>query len=176
MKTTFDEGGYYESQWPDGQGGKFNYKIITPMKFTGSLALLYKKYGAINIDYDIINYSHASLYSTPQEFTDVNETIRKKYSQTSNLRVGAEINAKPLFIRLGYAMYGSPFGDTFTGDFVKTFYTGGIGFRKDKFYIDVSFTKSLSTENYYMYNPKYVDKTVLKNSGTTIALSIGSKF
>jgi hypothetical protein len=176
MSSNFDEGGSFSSQYPPDNGGKFNYKIITPMKFTGSVALLYKKFGAINVDYDIINYKQASLQSTPQEFSDVNSTIRRKYDQTSNLRVGAEANLKPFFVRLGYAMYGSPFGETFDGDFVTSFYTGGLGFRSNKFYVDVSFTKSLGRENYYMYGPNYVDRSTLKNSGTTIAFSIGSKF
>ena len=146
------------------------------MKFTGSLALLYKKLGAVNIDYDIINYKQASLQSNPQEFTAVNSIIRNKYSQSSNLRVGAEANLNPFFVRLGYAMYGSPFGETFLGDFVKSFYTGGIGFRKDKLYLDLSFTKSMNNENYYMYSPNFVDKSTLRNSGTTIAVTVGSKF
>jgi hypothetical protein len=176
MTANYDEGGSFTTQYPLENGGKFNYQIITPMKFTGSVALLYKKIGAVNIDYDIINYKQAALQSNPQEFTGVNKTIRSKYSQTSNLRVGLEANLKPMFVRLGYAMYGSPFGDTFSGDFVKTFYTGGIGFRKDKMYVDISFTKSMSNENYYMYNPNFVDKSTLKNSGTTIAVTVGSKF
>jgi hypothetical protein len=176
MTSNFDEGGSYTSQSPPDNVGKFNYQIITPMKFIGSVALLYKKLGALNIDYDIINYKQASLQSSPQEFSAVNSTIRKKYNQSSNLRVGAEANVKPFFVRLGYAMYGSPFGDTFNGDFVTSFYTGGLGFRNNKFYVDVSFTKSIGSQNYYMYGPNYVDKSTLKNSGTTIAFSIGSKF
>ncbi|MES2566829.1 MAG: hypothetical protein V4565_08180 [Bacteroidota bacterium] len=176
MSANYDEGGSYSAQYPPDNGGKFTYQIITPMKFTGSVALLYKKLGVINIDYDIINYKQASLQSSPQEFTGVNSVIRNKYSQTSNLRIGAEANLEPMYVRLGYAMYGSPFGETFTGDFVKSFYTGGIGFRKQKMYIDISFTKSMNKENYYMYNPKFVDKSTLDNSGTTIAVTVGSKF
>ena len=176
MTANYDEGGSFTSQYPPSNGGRFNYQIITPMKFTGSIALLYKKMGAVNIDYDIINYSQASLQSSPQEFTGVNNTIKNKYSQTANLRVGAEANLKPMFVRLGYAMYGSPFGETFSGDFVRSFYTGGIGFRREKMYLDLSFTKSMSNENYYMYNPNYVDKSTLKNNGTTIAVTVGSKF
>ncbi|MBC7695746.1 MAG: hypothetical protein H7141_09900 [Burkholderiales bacterium] len=176
MSANFDEGGSFTTQYPTDNGGKFNYQVITPMKFTGSVALLYKKLGVMNIDYDIINYKQASLQSSPQEFTGVNSVIRSKYSQTSNVRVGFEANLEPMFVRLGYAMYGSPFGETFSGDFVKTFYTGGIGFRKDKMYVDISFTKSMNNENYYMYNPKFVDKSTLKNSGTTIAVTVGSKF
>lgn len=176
MSANYDEGGSFTTQYPPDNGGKFTYQIITPMKFTGSVALLYKKLGVVNIDYDIINYKQAALQSTPQEFTGVNSVIRKKYSQTSNLRVGFEANLKPMFVRLGYAMYGSPFGETFSGDFVKSFYTGGIGLRRDKMYADLSFSKSLSNENYYMYNPNLVDKSTLKNSGTTIAVTVGSKF
>lgn len=176
MSANYDEGGSFTTQYPPDNGGKFNYQIITPMKFTGSVALLYKKLGVVNIDYDIINYKQASLQSSPQEFTGVNAVIRDKYDQTSNLRIGAEANLTPMFVRLGYAMYGSPFGETFTGDFVRSFYTGGIGFRKEKMYLDVSFTKSMNSENYYMYNSKFVDKTTLKNSGTTIAVTVGSKF
>lgn len=176
MSANYDEGGSFTTQYPPDNGGKFNYQVITPMKFTGSVALLYKKLGVVNIDYDIINYKQASLQSSPQEFTGVNAVIRNKYNQTSNLRVGAEANLTPMFVRLGYAMYGSPFGETFTGDFVKSFYTGGIGFRKEKMYLDISFTKSMNSENYYMYNPKFVDKSTLKNSGTTIAVTVGSKF
>ena len=176
MTADYDEGGSFSTQNPPDNGGRFNYQIITPMKITGSIALLYKKLGALNIDYDVINYQQASLQSNPQEFTDVNNTIRTKYNQTSNLRVGAEANLKPLFVRLGYAMYGSPFGETFSGDFVRSFYTGGIGFRREKMYLDISFTKSMSNENYYMYNPNFVDKSTLRNSGTTIALTVGSKF
>lgn len=176
MTAAYDQGGSFSTQYPSDNVGRFNYKLITPMKFTGSLALLSKKIGAINVDYDIINYRHASLQSNPQEFTGVNQTIRSKYNQTSNLRIGAELNLKPIFVRAGYAMYGSPFGDTFSGDFVTSFYTGGFGFRLNKFYMDFSFVKSLKNENYYMYNPSFVDKSTLKNSGTTIALSIGSKF
>jgi hypothetical protein len=176
MSANYDEGGSFTTQYPPENGGKFNYQVITPMKFTGSIALLYKKMGALNIDYDIINYKQASLQSSPQVFTDVNATIRNKYAQTSNLRVGAEANLKPMFVRLGYAMYGSPFGETFNGDFVRSFYTGGVGFRKEKMYLDISFTRSMSNENYYMYNPNFVDKSTLRNYGTTIAVTVGSKF
>ena len=178
MSSSFDGGQTYTSQYPPESGGKYSYKIITPMKMIGSIAYLYKKLGAINVDYELVNYSQASLQSTNTDatFTDVNKAIRSKYSKSSNLKVGIEANLKPIFIRLGYANYGSAFGKTFSGDFVKSYYTGGIGFRQDKWYFDVAFTKSIQNENYYMYNPNYVDNTTLKNSGTTIAITLGSKF
>lgn len=188
MTANFDEGDGYSVQSPDKDiypnGGKFSYRVITPMKLTGSVAFLYKKIGTINVDYDYINYRQASLQDAQSSsingaqgtFNGPNAVIKSKYNASSNLRVGGELNIKPFFIRLGYAMYGSPFGEKFSGDFVKTYYTGGLGFRKNKFYVDLSYTQMGSTENYYMYNPNYVDKSTLKNSGTTIAVTIGSKF
>lgn len=177
MSASYDEGGNYTSQNPPNPGGKYNYKIVTPMKFTGSLALLYKKFGALNIDYDILNYNQAYLQSADASvFSGANQTIKSKYSQASNLRIGAEANLKPIFVRLGYAMYGSPFGETFSGSFVNSFYTGGFGIRNNKTYLDLSFTRRINSENYYMYNSNYVDKSIIKNSGTTIAVTLGSKF
>lgn len=176
MTTNFDEGDSYTNESPASPGGRFRYQLITPMRLTGSVALLYQKYLAVNIDYDYLNYSMASLRSSPQVFSGVNNTIKTKYSATSNLRVGAELALRPLYLRAGYAMYGSPFGNTFSGDGVRTFYTGGIGYRMNKFYVDLAVTQSVNTESYYMYNPKYVDKSTINNSGTTIGITVGSKF
>jgi hypothetical protein len=102
--------------------------------------------------------------------------IRAKYSAASNLRVGAEVNLKPVFVRLGYAMYGSPFGNTFTGGFVRNYYTGGIGFRNENWTFDFALVKQIYNEDYYMYNPKYVDKTNVNFSGTTFVATVGCKF
>ncbi len=177
MSASYDEGGSYTSQNPPNSGGKFNYQIITPMKLTGSVAFLNKNIGALNIDYDILNYNQAYLSSSESSiFNGVNQTIKNKYHQTSNLRIGAETNIKPMYVRIGYAMYGSPFGETFSGNFVNTFFTGGVGFRNKKSYLDISFTRRMNQENYYMYNPNYVDKTTLNTFGTTFAVTLGSKF
>lgn len=176
MTTRFDEGDSYSQENPPTPGGKFKYKLVTPMRLTGSLAFLFNKYGALNIDYDFLDYSSASLRSSPQVFTGVNNTIKTKYGQTSNLRVGAEVVLRPIYLRAGYAMYGSPFGNTFSGDGVKTFYTGGVGYRMNKFYVDLAVTHSVMSEAYYMYNSNYVDKSTINNSGTTIGITVGSKF
>lgn len=176
MYSRFDGGGNYSSTYPPDNGGRFKYRVITPLKLTGSVAFLIQKIAAINIDYDYIDYRQASLQSTPQVFNFANTTIQNKYNNTSNIRVGGELNLNPYFVRLGYAMYGSPFGETFTGDFVRSFYTFGLGYRAEKFYVDLSFIRSQTKEAYFMYNPNFVDKSVLTNSGTTIAFTIGSKF
>ena len=73
-------------------------------------------------------------------------------------------------------MYGSPFGNTFNGDGVRTFYTGGVGYRMNKFYVDLAVTQSVTNETYYMYNSDFVDKSTINNSGTTIGITVGSKF
>ncbi len=180
LSSTFDEGSSQSSQYPQ-NGGRFSYKIITPMRFTGSVAYLYKKMGAINIDYETVNYGAANIQnvnggSVQADFSGVNATIRSKYTRATNLRVGVEANVKPLFIRLGYAMYGSPYGDTFTGNLVNNYFTGGFCFRSNKRDFDFSLVKQVSKGNYYMFNPKYAQKTTLSNSGTTLAATIGCKF
>lgn len=180
MTTTFDEGSSQSSQYPD-NGGRFSYKIITPARFTGSIAYLYKKLGSINVDYESVNYGQANLQnvsggSVQADFSGVNNTIRNTYTRSSNLRVGVEANVKPVFIRLGYAMYGSPYGATFSGSQVRNYICGGVGFRSNKWYFDFSLVRQMSKDNFYMFNPKYADKSTLTNSGTTIAATVGCKF
>lgn len=179
--SSFDDGGTSSTKYPD-NGGKFSYRIITPMRYTVSAAFLYKKYGAINVDLERVNYSQASLQNvnlstnTQADFSGVNTVIRSTYSSSTNLRVGLEANLQPVAVRLGYAMYGSPYGDTFSGSMVRNYATAGFGFRNGNWTFDFSFVKSFGKDKYYMFNPKYADLSTLTNSGTTIACSIGCKF
>jgi hypothetical protein len=177
MYSKFDEGKSYTAKFPaDNTAGRFTYQVVTPSRLISSVAFIIQKMAVINIDYDYINYSRATLGSSTSNFSFANETIKKKYTSTGNLKAGLELNFNPYFVRFGYASFGSPFGEQLKGDFVRNFYTGGVGFKKNKFYVDLSFTRSLTKENYYMYNSNYVDKSVLTISGTTIAFTVGSKF
>ena len=176
MSTVFDGGDILPTSYPQ-DGGRYEYKIITPMRYGASLGFTYKKVLAIGIDYEGVNYSQASITSSsPSDFSNVNKIISTKYSQASNLRAGAEVNINNVFVRAGYAMYGSPFGDTFTGKFTRSSYSGGVGFRNKNWALDVGFVKSVRNEEYYMFNSKYVNKSDLTISGTNFVITLGCKF
>ncbi len=176
MATTFDSGTKITGSFPE-NGGIFKYKIITPMRYGASLGFIYKKYFSLGIDYESVNYGQAIISADQStDFSGVNKTISSKYSRTSNLRAGLEINTSPVTIRLGYASYGSPFGPAFSGQFVKSSYSVGIGFRNQNWTFDLGLVKQMSSEDYYMYNPKFADKSVLSVSNTNFVGSVGLKF
>ena len=176
MTTSFDGGDVIPASYPE-NGGVYKYKIITPMRYGACVGFIYNKLLAIGIDYESLNYGQANITSSePSYFSGVNKTISTKYSQTSNLRVGAEVNIQNVFVRAGYAMYGSPFGNTFTGKFTRTSYSGGLGFRNKNWAFDIGFVKTVYNEDYFMYNSKFVNKTDLSVSGTNFVFTVGCKF
>jgi hypothetical protein len=158
-------------------GGYFNYKIITPGKVSINTAIIIKKISVIGIDYEVVNYKTASLGSIDvADFAGVNATIKNKYKLGHNLRVGTEFNIKPIMIRLGYNMQGSPFGNSFTGNFVRQSFCLGAGFRtKNNFYFDFVWMKTVTTEDYYLFTT-LASKAILKYNTTSLNVTVGIKF
>ena len=158
-------------------GGDFKYRMITPGKLSANVAFIIKKLAVIAMDYEVINYRNARLGSdNVSDFAGVNTAIKLKYKSGHNLRVGGELNLNPVMIRLGYNMQGSPFGDVFTGSFVRNTFSAGVGFRtKNSFYFDFVVYKTLSTENYYLFTTLDT-MSKLKYNSTTFSATIGIKF
>jgi hypothetical protein len=176
MTTTFDSDVSYGQSYPE-NGGVYKYQIITPMRFGGSLGFVYKKLFCIGVDYESVDYGQSSLNSSDGSvFSGVNKVIRGKYVRTSNLRAGGEVMLNPVIVRLGYAMYGSPFGETFSGQFVRTTLSGGLGFRSNNWLFDFGLVRQMYSEDYYMYNAEFADRTNVNVSGTTFVATIGCKF
>jgi hypothetical protein len=103
---------------------------------------------------------------------------------TGNLRLGAELRFGPLYLRGGYRYYGSSFrdGTLNEGNNYKGFSTG-IGYRQDKFYLDLSISWLNNYEEYMMYpddprsNPLYsVEPVNLQNKDKYLTATVGVKF
>lgn len=79
-------------------------------------------------------------------------------------------------IRFGYNMQGSPFGDVFTGSFVRNSFSVGAGFRtKNNLYFDFVWVKTLSNEDYYFFNT-IEQKANIKYNATNVSATVGIKF
>ena len=125
----------------------------------------------------MVNYKTAYLSSaTPTDFAGVNSIIKNKYSFSSNVRAGVEFNVKPVMIRAGYNMQGSPFGNSFTGSFVRQTVSLGVGFRsKNNVFYDFVWYKNFTGENYYMFTT-INQKSQINYSSSMLAATIGIKF
>lgn len=159
-------------------GGYYTYRLRTPSRFGLNAAYIIGKLAVIGIDYEMINYKNAQFSSSQgiSDFSNVNATITEKYSVAHTVKVGAELNVKPLMLRAGYIMQGSPFGDVFTGDFVKHTISAGVGFRtKNNFYVDFVVYRTFTKENYYLFTTLNTNSQINYNA-TMVAATAGFKF
>lgn len=141
--------GSYESFSPN---GNFNYSLVTPWRVVGSAAVLFKKYGFLSADYELVDYSSAYYNfnngnTSDKEFENIqNNLITTKYTASGNLRIGAEAVLDIFRVRAGYAFYGSPFQTGLgVNGFANTFnnLSAGFGFREQDFYLDFAFVRSI---------------------------------
>jgi hypothetical protein len=157
--------------------GSFRYKIITPARAAASVCYIYKKLAAVNADVEFVNYASARIRASDYSFDQINLLISSKYKSAVNVRLGAEFNVRPVVIRVGYASYGSPFGQSFTGNQVRNTISGGVGFRGPRnAYVDFGLMYTYWKEDYYLFDGHYVNPTQITNSVVYFTATLGVKF
>ena len=168
--------------------GSYNYNLTTPWRFEGGATVLIKTYGLISADYEWVNYG-TSNYSfhetgTPDEKNQqnlLNNMISSKYGSASNFRIGGELALGNIRFRLGYTLSGSPFKDS-TGtmgyDQSSQSYSGGIGIRFGKCYLDGAYVYGTAKQFYQPYslpNTTVPGASITTNSNNILA-TFGVKF
>ncbi|MCW3104603.1 MAG: hypothetical protein JWO09_3043 [Bacteroidetes bacterium] len=156
--------------------GSFKYSVITPFKAIGSIGFVINKMALINAEYEYVDYSYASLNSHPNVFTDVNTSIRSKYTSTGNIRVGGEVRFDPIAFRLGYALYGSPFKNGDNVSAYRSSYTAGLGYRVNNFFIDFAYVLTKFNETNYLYDPAISSAVKNNYKNSSFMLTIGARF
>jgi hypothetical protein len=164
----------------------YRYHLTTPYHLNAGIAYQLGNFGLISADYELIDYSSAGLSRGVDgyDFTSENEDLAAETGVTGNLRLGAELRTGPLYIRGGYSHYGSPFeSGTLNEDASSNGYSAGLGYRQDKFYLDVAMVWLNSYEAYMMYpddsrsSPLYnSDPVNLNTSDKYLSVTLGMKF
>ena len=160
---------------------KYKYRIWTPAKFVGSLGLIFGDNGCINVDLEYLNYGWGRLKTTNDEayvaadFSAQNQVIKDQMVDALNVRVGGEwaIN-NTVFIRGGYGYY--PKGDTLARSYGKSYsqtISGGLGFRINRVYLDLSVRYLMSSS---VYKTFYESRTDLDIVNTTFNIGMQYKF
>jgi hypothetical protein len=180
MNATFDKNTSTpkDAKFPvDEEEGRSIYRIITPMRYGFNSAYIINRMLALALDIESVNYGSSSISSeVPSDFAGVNAVIKDKYKTATNIRIGTELNIKPVMIRAGYAMFGSPFGGFFKGPFDRQTASVGLGVRtKSNLFFDLTWAKTFTKEHYYMFSTNPV-KTDLNLTNTNFIVAVGLKF
>ncbi len=178
--TSGFRGTYNEGQSPN---GSFLYKMRTPSRILGSVAVVVKKKGMISLDYELADYTTGRLNAHRESgdsyaFGTENEKVTENFVRVNNIKVGGEYRVTNLWmIRGGVAYYQNGYNPDVVSQTTPTMtYAGGFGYRSKTFYIDLAYTLTKSTEDYYMYDPILVSNTVISKSSSNILATIGFKF
>ena len=126
--------------------GSFDYFLTTPYRFISSASFIFGKYGVINADYELVDYSTARLRednsygSTGADFSIENQNIRTNFQLTQNIRIGTEWRLDPFRIRAGYRYQGDPISNKFKADNSANVYSVGFGIKQDEYYFDMAYS------------------------------------
>jgi hypothetical protein len=126
------------------------YNLRTPSKLSTGVALI-SKFGFLTADVDFVNYSGSRYSADGDSYTVENDDIKDLYQNAVNYRVGAEYRYEKFRVRAGFAQQGKTFKSQFDVDNTITSITGGVGYRHDKFFIDLAVVNSSQPK--YLYQP-----------------------
>lgn len=163
--------------------GNYQYRIKTPARLVGSLALIGGKLGLISADYEMVDYSGMKLRQSrtifdEYDFSIENETISDIYKPTHNIRLGAEARVfSSLRLRAGAGYATTPFKDGIVESNSPTVtYSGGVGFRRNNFYVEAAFSTRVKTEDYYLYDPSEVSAAAISSTMSQGVVSVGFRY
>jgi hypothetical protein len=166
MTAWYDAGDKYSYDSPE---GAYDYKLTTPMRAMGSIAVIIGQVGLISADYEFVDYSTARLHADDYNFADENKIINDNLTTANNLRLGTEWKAGVYAFRGGYSLYGSPYKNGGSmGE--KTGYSFGFGIHDKGYFLDFAYNHLEYKDNYFLYNDSNPASNKYKNNSYSITL------
>lgn len=154
------------------------YNLTTPMKFTTGATLI-SKFGFVSADVEFVNYGKTKYSSDTGgiSFSGDNDAIKSVYESVINYRVGAEYRYEIFRVRAGYRFMADPYTSEEIDRSTQTI-TGGLGIRKEKFFVDFAVTHTTSDDQRIPYRapgfPLPIAK--LENKFTNYVFTVGFTF
>jgi hypothetical protein len=147
MKSDLLSFGQKESESPN---SLFQYELNTPLKYIGSLGLVFGTRGLLSADYEYADYTKMRLRSENDPFTNENKKIQSNFKAQHNLRFGGELRLNPIVLRAGYALHSNPYDDAIN-NLERTTISGGIGIRDQHYFVDFGYFITRYTDDFYQY-------------------------
>ena len=173
LSVQYDDGGSEDLKTIE---KKFSYSVVTPTKYGLQAAYLFDKKGFISAEIESIDYSLMNLSSDATLFEDVNDNIATKYSNTTNLKVGAEYVLNSFRLRTGFATIGNPLASG--SEYSRRIVSGGFGIQEKQWALDVGMSKDIVSDVYVPYTIPGITSQGVSNSllGTRLMVTVTNKF
>ncbi|MCL6265132.1 OmpP1/FadL family transporter [Flagellimonas myxillae] len=152
------------------------YRIKTPSKLTGSVAVIFGKDGLLSFDYGYQDMSQAELRpTTDPSFATENDFIASELGVVNSYRVGGEYRIEQISLRAGYRLEESPYEN---GDMVGdlTGYSGGIGYNFGGSRLDLAFNRTEQDVNEFLFDSGINSTALVNRINTHVTLGYTLKF
>lgn len=152
------------------------YKIKTPEKFTGSVAIVFGKEGLISFDYGYQDMSKAELGPTSDpSFAAENDFIASELGAVNSYRLGGEYRIERVSLRAGYRYEESPYENSdFIGDL--NGFSAGIGYDFGGSRLDLAYSRSEQDVNTFLFDGGINNSALVNRINTNISLGYTMKF
>ncbi|WP_318342793.1 OmpP1/FadL family transporter [Flagellimonas baculiformis] len=152
------------------------YKIRTPEKYTGSVAIVFGQDGLISFDYGYQDMSKAELRPTSDpNFAAENDFISTELGAVNSFKLGGEYRIERVSLRAGYRFEESPYEDSdFVGDL--NGFSAGLGYDFGGSRLDLGFSRSEQDVNTYLFDSGIANAAMVNRINTNISLGYTMKF
>ena len=140
---------------------EFEYSLRTPWRALAGISTIYragKLRGFFTGEIEYVDYTNSSFNLTvnsndpvDQFFEDdLNGEISDQLTQAINVRIGTELALSKFRVRVGAGLLQAPFEDSNLAD-VDLQLNGGIGWRENRWYVDVAISTRQQTQTFTPY-------------------------
>lgn len=152
------------------------YRVKTPSKLTGSLAMVFAKNGLLSFDYGYQDLSRTELRpSNDPSFQTVNNQISNELGAVSTFRLGGEYRINQISLRAGYRYEQSPYENGITiGDLNAV--SGGIGYNFGGSRLDFALSRSEQDVNERFFDTGITTPAQINRINTNATLSYTLNF
>ena len=176
----FDDNGVNNRFDANGADGLNEFNMRTPWRTMLSGAYLFGRNGFLSAELEFVDHAGASFnfddaFTADEDFA--NDRIDAELKSAVNFRLGGEFAYQKFRARVGVQLNGNPYVNDELGS-VGAGYAGGLGFRGNSFYADVTYQQSDLTDRYLPYVSDFLPAVPVRNETTTqrILLTLGFKF
>ncbi|MEM9647050.1 MAG: outer membrane protein transport protein [Bacteroidota bacterium] len=152
------------------------YRIKTPSKLTGSVAVVFGKDGLLSFDYGYQDMSQAELRPTSDpNFSEENDVIANTLGVVNSYRVGGEYRIDQVSLRAGYRFEQSPYENgNVIGDL--TAYSGGIGYNFGGSRLDLGVSRTDQDVSEALFDAGLNSTAMINRINTNVTLGYTLKF
>ena len=124
-----------------------DYSFVTPSTYRASAAYIIGRRGFLSADIGYRNYSGGSFSIDDDQLAEsfLNEDINDLTQGAFDARFGGELNLSPFKLRAGFEFVGAPI----EGEDAAYGISGGAGFRKNRFSVDLGYRLSIRPDRIF---------------------------